>query len=398
MKIATFTDNFYPEISGISDSIIAFAREFSRRGHELVIYAPQYAARDYGRAGPETGEIKINERVKIRRLPSLPFPHSPTGQSRIVLPLLKAYFSLRQQRPDLIHSQSPFGSGWEALLAAKLLRLPLVGTNHTPIKEFMVYSGMNFPLAVRAMERYFVWYYNRTEFVTAPSGGILKEMVKAGLRRPRQAVSNPVDTRSFSPADAARKGGLKKELGLGPRAMLYTGRLAPEKHVDVIIRAAALVKRELGEINLVITGRGLARPGLEKLASELDLSRNVKFLGMVAESFLPRIYQAADVFAVMSTAETQCLSLMHAFASGLPAVAARARALPEYIRRETGFLVAPGDYKALAEKIIWLFRHPPERAKMGRQAREYVQQFRVEKIADIWEKIYQDIIRLQITN
>ena len=47
MRIAMFTDNFYPELSGISDSIMTTGYELARRGHEVAYYAPRYSTQDY---------------------------------------------------------------------------------------------------------------------------------------------------------------------------------------------------------------------------------------------------------------------------------------------------------------------------------------------------------------
>lgn len=124
---------------------------------------------------------------------------------------------------------------------------------------------------------------------------------------------------------------MRAEFDLSGFVVLYTGRLATEKHVDVIIRAIAVARYQIPWISLVITGHGSEEGTLQRLATDLHLRDRIKFLGTVSAEVLPRIYKAADVFAIASTAETQSLSLMKAMATAIPVVGVKARGLTEYI-------------------------------------------------------------------
>ena len=81
MRIAFFTDSFYPELGGIQDSILLTARALGERGHTVVLYAPSASPRDFRLAGLPVKEVDLGERVQVRRLFSVPVPSS-TGQSR----------------------------------------------------------------------------------------------------------------------------------------------------------------------------------------------------------------------------------------------------------------------------------------------------------------------------
>jgi len=117
MKIAIFTDYFFPELGGIQDSIAITARSLGLRGHAIDIHAPRYAAGDYRRVGADVGERDLGAKVRIHRRTSLPFPSS-TRQSRAALPSPLVLAALTgRARPDIIHTHSFFGMGLEALLA-----------------------------------------------------------------------------------------------------------------------------------------------------------------------------------------------------------------------------------------------------------------------------------------
>ena len=139
MKIAIFSDNFYPEISGISDSVILLGQKLQDMGHEVHYFAPKYSKKNYQMANVENKELELGKNIKIHRLWSLPFFESPTNQARFVIPLGLLAWKFRREKFDLIHTQSPFGLGIEALLMSRFLGIPLLGTNHTPIEEFTCY-------------------------------------------------------------------------------------------------------------------------------------------------------------------------------------------------------------------------------------------------------------------
>ena len=107
MRIAIFSDNFYPELSGISDSIILLAKELASLGHEICFFVPKYSEKNYQAVNLSFQELKFDGRVRIKRLFSLPAPFAG-AQSRLVLPLFSPDI-FENFEPDVIHSQLFFG-------------------------------------------------------------------------------------------------------------------------------------------------------------------------------------------------------------------------------------------------------------------------------------------------
>ncbi|MEI8096786.1 MAG: glycosyltransferase [Candidatus Moraniibacteriota bacterium] len=392
MKIAVFSDNFYPELSGISDSLVEQAGELSHFGHEIDFFVPRYGEKDFAVSHLPYKEIEIGKGVSVHRLFALPFP-APTKQGRMILPTFFRWFSLRGKNPDVIHTHLFFGAGMEGLLASFFLHKPLIGTSHTPLTEFLKYSPIQAKFLNNFALRFVSWYYNRCDFVTAPSQGILDEMKINGFYKPNCVISNPIDLDNFFPASIDDQLALKKEFGLDSFVVLYTGRLAQEKKIDDIIRAIAILKEKIPGICLAITGHGDAESSLQTLAQELGVAKKVKFFGTVSAENHARIYRAADIFSIMSTAETQSLSMMKAMATGIPPIGANARGLAEYIHdNENGYLVEPGDYTTLAQKILFLYEHPEERRRLGEEGITTVKQFSRTKIAHEWENLYNEVI------
>lgn len=393
MRIAIFSDNFYPEISGISDSIILLAKELVRMGWEVHFFVPKYSKKEFALANVTQGEIDVGARIRVHRMRSFPYPGSPTKQARIVIPLLQTTRVFKRKKFDVIYSQSPFGVGLEALLVAKLYSIPLVGTNHTPIAEFVRYFFVQNALVKKVAMRYFSWYYNRCMLVTAPYGGLLEDMRKYGFHAKAKVISNPVELESFHAVSEGEKKTLKAKYGLSSATVLYTGRLSKEKCVNEIIAAFQDVLKAVPEADFVITGSGRDENNLKDLAKSLGISSHVKFFGRVDDATHTELYQAADVFAIMSTAETQSLSLMKAMAASLPVVVADAGALPTHVNTRNGFVVGAHDTKGLSRDIICLLHDKQMRNRLGSEGFAYVKQFSAKHIAEQWMHMFNRVIK-----
>lgn len=389
MRIAFYSDTFHPEISGISDSIMTLGAQLRRNGHETLFVAPYHPQKNY-----KSGRAHHDERedLAVLRVPSLSVPGSPTGQWRFALPIGASIRRVKKFRPDVIHVQTPFGTGLEGLLTAKVLGIPVVGTNHTPIQEFVRYSPLRGKTMEKIARKYDAWFYNRMQFVTAPYQGLLDAMKTQGFHRPGHGQPNPVLIEQFSPASAVGKAAAKEKLGLSSPVVFYSGRLAPEKRVDVALEAAGRLLKEFPTLTFVATGHGAAEEGLKKLAKKLGMEKHVRFPGFVDIEKLVEYYHAADVFMMLSTAETQSLVLMQAYASAVPAVVARAGALPEYTPKECGFLVEPGNVTETTEKLRVFLQDEALREQMGKAGRVFVERFSPTAVAKDWEKIYEDAV------
>jgi glycosyltransferase involved in cell wall biosynthesis len=337
---------------------------------------------EYRKIGQEVHEPNLGAGIEIVRLPSFRYP-TGTGQGRLVVPLGWALRSLRRWRPDILHTQQFYGVGLEAVLASWLLRMPLIGTVHESPGQFIAYSPIRGSLVLRFILKYASWYYNRCRFVTAPSRFIFPEMVRYGLYRPHDRLSNPIDVARFHPDHSESHG----------PTVLYAGRLAPEKNVDVCLQAFMRVRAQVPDARFRIAGRGISEHALKALAQKMGLGSSVEFLGYLEPSALVSAYQAADVFMVASTAEMQCLAMMQAMACRLPVIAVNAGGLPEYVSQGGGFVVPTGDVAALAEKLQLLFTDAELRQRMGAHAFGYVQQFRPSMIAREWEALYERTIQ-----
>ncbi len=384
-----FTDYFFPELGGIRDSIATISRALGRRGHQIDIYAPAYAAADFRRIGVPVQERDPGPNVRVRRRPSFPFPSS-TCQSRAALPSLIAPVLLAiRGKPDVIHTHSFFGLGLEALLNGAVARVPVIGTNHTTIAGF----GPHIPISVERASAYVTWFHNRCDHVTAPSRSVFSEPGIGGLRRPHEVISNPIDTNLFTPAHPAEREALRARFGLTGPTITYAGRLGPEKNIEVLLHAMAALRDHGTAAELAIAGHGSHEAILRGLVADLRIDRQVRFLGTLAQENLAQLFRASDVFAIMSTSETQSMVLLQAMASGIPVIAADSRALPEFVGPGNGVLVDPHDPVRLARAIGAMLASPERRLALGAAGRQSAERYGIETVTDQWEALYRSVIQ-----
>jgi glycosyltransferase involved in cell wall biosynthesis len=177
--------------------------------------------------------------------------------------------------------------------------------------------------------------------------------------------------------------------------ILFVGRLVPQKGVDVLLRAFAVVLRKCPGIRLVIAGDGYQRLYLERLSRHLGLPPHVEFVGWQTGMTLTQLYQAAEMVVVPSVYEPFGLVALEAMACGRPAVAARTGGLAEVIADgSTGYLIPPGDYLALAQRMAQLLLEPARAAAMGQAARREAMRYCWPHIAELTHDLYRDTLTL----
>jgi glycosyltransferase involved in cell wall biosynthesis len=277
---------------------------------------------------------------------------------------------------------------------SRLLSVPLVGTNHTPISEFLQYSPLRARWFNPLLLKYNAWFYGRCAFVSSPSQSVLDDLALTGFHAAHCVVSNPVDVQTFTPATRAERNRFKRKYGFSDFTVLYAGRLAAEKRVDLLVRAVARARSSVPPITLAIVGKGRAEDGLRSLARSLGIADRVTFVGFVAsDATLAEIYKASDIFCIMSPAESQSLAAMQGMACRLPVIGVRAWGLAEYLARAGGIVVEPNDIGAVAWQLEELFQKPDLRDSVAEQGNVFVQRFATSHIAREWEQIYGDVVR-----
>ena len=198
------------------------------------------------------------------------------------------------------------------------------------------------------------------------------------------------DPEQFQPGVSTAQVRRTYDLEGGPW-ILTVARLDWHKGFDTVIRALPAVRAVHPNVRYAIAGVGEARPYLERLVAELQLGDAVRFLGFVPEADLPGLYNAADVFALVSRrydllVEGFGIAALEASASGVPVVAGREAGLIDAVRDgETGLLVDPYSPPSVAEGLNRLLADPALRLRLGKAGRRAVETY------FNWDRVVRDI-------
>jgi glycosyltransferase involved in cell wall biosynthesis len=149
--------------------------------------------------------------------------------------------------------------------------------------------------------------------------------------------------------------------------------------LEVLLRAAGLLKKTIPNLELRIVGNGPEHNRLQTICRELDLGPVVRWLGDAPIGRLAEEYNRCDVFCLPSVQEGFGIVFLEAMAAGKPIVAARAAAIPEVVRH--GILVEPDNPEDLAEAIGRLYRDPDLRRSLGCAGLRDVEKFEMNRVA-----------------
>jgi glycosyltransferase involved in cell wall biosynthesis len=172
-----------------------------------------------------------------------------------------------------------------------------------------------------------------------------------------------------------------------PRLLFARG-FHPYYSPHVAVRAFALIQRTYPEATLDLVGKGPLEPQIRSLVRELKLC-GVNVAGAVAHPEMATFYESADIFINASSLDNMPVSILEAFASGLPVVTTAPEGMSYLVEHErTGLLSKPGDARALADNVVRLVAHPELATGLTLNALEEVQRYSWPAVRQQWLELY----------
>lgn len=381
MKIAVFTDTFAPTVNGVVNAVRNFDRMLTSRGHKVKVFTE----------GKNPGAYAIDgaEVYRYRAFTFLPYPEVEYSVD-IIGPVRDA----TRFKPEVVHAHTPFIMGYCAWRTARRLKVPLVGTFHTPVEEYVVYLSKRFAFNRRILKRiakaYQNWFYNRCDIIIVPAKSAARYLDVKNKRI--VVVSNGIDLSRYGPAGRQE---FREKFGLGDApVILHGGRLSFEKRVDGVIKAMPLILKEIPEAKLLIVGKGPVQKSLESLVNKLELGSSVVFTGFVSDADFPKAFAAADVLAINSPVETQSLIVLEAFATGVPVVGADSGAIPDaVVPGENGFLFNTDDSQAMAQHLVDILTDKELHEKLKAGALKTASEHSLEKSTEKLLAVYESVLK-----
>lgn len=320
VHITIVSETFPPEINGVANTLRYLCLGLMRRGHRVTVIRPRQGHEAKGESS-EAGECLFSQEYVVTGLPLPGYGELRFGIARA------AYLASlwRRQCPDAIYVATQGPLGVVAVSAARKAGIPVSSGFHTNFHAYSRYYGAGF--LEKLLCAYGRWFHNRTALTLVPTRKIARTTADMGIH-PTSVWSRGVDCSRFAPHK--RDPALRQQWGLQPndRAVLYVGRLAPEKNLRMAVSCFERIRGLHPNAKFILVGDG---PMRKRLA---ERHPDYVFAGTRRGEDLARHYASGDIFLFPSKTDTFGNVVTEAMASGLAVVAFDDAAASEHIRHE----------------------------------------------------------------
>jgi L-malate glycosyltransferase len=218
-----------------------------------------------------------------------------------------------------------------------------------------------------------------TDRLVVPSGFLVDVLGEFGLTA--QAIPNIVDLSQFS---------FRVRRPLRPHLVCTRG-FYPYYCVDLVVNAFAEVQKTFPDARLDLVGGGPLEGKIRNLVQEMKLA-GVDFKGVAARSEIGRFYDQADIFINASRLDNMPVSVLEAFASGMPVVSTEPEGMRHLVEHgRTGLLSSPGDAAALAQNVIRILQDSELAYGLVLNARDEFERYSWPVVREQWLKVYRDL-------
>ncbi|OGH78283.1 MAG: hypothetical protein A2469_02195 [Candidatus Magasanikbacteria bacterium RIFOXYC2_FULL_40_16] len=397
MKIAHIVSSFPPYYGGMGNVVFQTAEELKKRGHEVVVYTPQYLESKEIKGGEENQEEEhtpeLQEQIdNVKRL-------TPSFQYGNAARLPQLYEELKGF--DLVHFHYPFfgTAGIIKRWKKNNPQIPLVVTYHMDPRG-LGWKGMLFKM-------YSKHYSNRVlavaDKIIASSFDYVNssEVAQTVKDFPDKWVELPfgVDADRFRPRETPAQ--LLELYNLDPKIpiVLFVGgmdRAHYFKGIPILLEALSILKKQKTPVQALLVGDGELRKEFEFNVKIFGLSEYAKFAGYVSNDDLPYYYNAADIFVLPSIHQGEAFGmvLLEAMASGIPVLASNLPGV-RTVAEDGGRVFATSNARDLAESIYGFFINDEDNQLMWREkVRKIVEEkYAWEPIVDKLEEIYNSLLK-----
>jgi glycosyltransferase involved in cell wall biosynthesis len=379
MKIAFFTNSYYPISYGSVISIESFRKNLEKLGHQVYVFAPDY-------------DNYEDKNKKVFRYPSFLFKY------KIDYPIsipISSFINkkIKDLDLDIIHVHQPFSLGKEGLRYARKLKIPVVFTYHTKYEDYVHYVPF-FPEKILAelVKKEAINFSNKCDLTITPSLGIKKIIKKRGANQSKiEILPTGVNWKNFQKGNGIE---IRKKYSIANDEILLTniGRINKEKNLIFLLEAFKKIALKNPKVKLMFIGEGFLKDELKEKSKEWGIQDRIIFTGFVKNSHIKDYLKATDIYLQTSLSETQGLTILEAMASGKAIVAVQATGTEDFIISGVNGLLTKKNKKDFIDKIEFLIKNSSKRKIFGQHAKKDAKKYQEINQAKKLEKIYLKLV------
>lgn len=360
------------DVGGLERLVVGLVRAARRDGHRVSVVCVERPGQLAG-AAEAAGATVVSLGKPPGRLPEF---------------IAEAGRQLDELRPDVVHTHQ-IGAAWYLGPAARSRGIPVLHTEHG--NQFARGRGWRETVAARLVYRRAAGFVGRFCCVSAEVADAVTRW-RTVPRAKVEVVPNGID--ADPPPGLPDPGEVRASLGIPPGAPVVgtVGRLNEVKRQDLLVRAAAELRAEFPDVRLLLVGDGPERANLGRLAGELGVAGRVHFAGY--QACPEKFFGAMSVFALTSRSEGFPVSLLEAWAAGVPVVCSAVGGVPAVVAHgENGLLFPFGDGKSLVAALAQVLRDRDLGTRLGRAGRRALcERYSLDRMTAEYERCYQSLL------
>ena len=399
MRIAMFTNTYYPFVGGVPVSIERLSKGLLKQGHQVVVFAPTYEE-DMAHEVTEQEDQLIIHRFKVRK---------QKLSNGCVVPKIfdltvEKYF--RQYAFDVIHVHHPMMVGYTAMYLSKKYEIPLVYTYHTRyeyyLQTFRLFQeekeeskdGLKSKIKHKLLQitsnsiipKHNRFFMNHCDAVIAPTKSMQDFLTEQHVVSPLHILPTGIHCPDY-PTDQINKAPKESV------EFITIARLEKEKNLSFLIQSMKGYQMKNGSsFHLTIVGNGSIREELQTQINELGLSSNITLVGNKSQEEIAELLKKSDLFLFSSKSETQGIVLLEAMSHGVPVVAVEASGVRDVVRNQYNGYQTEEEEDAFIHAIDKTLEEDGLYQELCKGAYETASRFDYSQIALLAEKIYIDSI------
>jgi len=380
LRVAMFTNNYFPFIGGVPISIDRLNRGLRDSGNTVLTIAPTY-------------QDQPEQEPDVERIPSMLTMGQKQEFRMANIFCRSTRRRVREFRPDLIHVHHPIWVGSLGVYLARRIKVPVIYTYHTRLEHYAHFV----PLPGRLFRNFISHalikrFANKCDGVIVPTYSAEDYLRVIGVKCSIFVQPTGIEFEAFQCVDNEHLESLRQQYNPDNRIVLISvARLSNEKNIDFMLEALAGLQTD-ENYRLLLIGDGHERERLQTKIETLGLAEQVCLVGSVPPENMAAFYNLADIFVFASKSETQGMVILEAMAAGLPVVAVRSSGIDDVIREGYNGFKTIESRERWREPLQTLMTDESLRQTLGDNARQFAESYSIEHFAGNVKTIYATVM------
>ncbi len=399
MKIAMFTDAYFPRINGVSVSVHSYASELTKIGHEVCVVCLEYSEEQQKSSFFDEKSSDEHSPFKIIRIPSAPLLFSREDRMMRFDKWTRIKRAMDSFLPDVIHINSEWTVGYFGALYALHRKVPLAFTFHTMWEDYLAnYVSFLPERGLRKIGRNVVKFYlKRADVIIAPTKRIASVVDDYGIKKEVKILPTGIPDEREKPSliRSVQISSMlyKKNPQLkGKKILLFVGRIVKEKNLSFLYDVLEHIQKKNKKTALLFVGGGPYQEELKSIAHERGLDKSVAFTGYIPGNDLLYFYKMAQVFVFPSKTETQGLVTVEAMLAGVPVVAIGEMGTVDVMQGDNGGFMVKDDVDEFSSRVLELLNNPSLCKKKSLEALEWGKKWKISNLTPSLVECYKTAV------